>query len=152
MENKKIIAKAISLGAKAGLRGMVAPALVGYFLDYQTDNLFGKSKSGNKNTVISKVLSGKGKQFPLNPNRRMLTPRSLSRVASGAMAGASLFRANKGGVVKGLLLGGASALAVTVASHYLQEYLHKQSKSKDPLLSAVGLLINAGNHFLNKKK
>ncbi len=158
MENKKIIAKAIRIGAAAGLRGVVAPTLVGYFLNYGADSLLSKPKAGSKkslaNTVITKVLSRSGDKnpkLPLNPNSRLLSRSSFGKIASGAMAGAGLYRANKSGAFKGLVLGGASALAVTVAGHYLQKYLHKKSQSNDPMLKAFGLILTAGQHFLNKK-
>lgn len=158
MKNKKIIAKAIGMGAAAGLRGVVAPTLVGYFLNYGADSLLSSPKTGSKkslaNTVITKVLSRSGDKnvkLPLNPNSRLLSRNSFGKIASGAMAGAGLYRANKGGAFKGLVLGGASALAVTVAGHYLQKYLHKKSNSGDPMLKAVGLLLSAGHHLLKKK-
>lgn len=158
MKNKRIIAKAIGMGAAAGLRGVVAPTLVGYFLNYGTDSLLSKPKAGTKkslaNTVITKVLSRSGDKnpkLPLNPNSRLLSRNSWGKIASGAMAGAGLYRANKSGAFKGLILGGASALAATVAGHYLQKYLHKKSNSGDPMLKAVGLILTAGHHLLKKK-
>lgn len=156
MNNKKIIAKAIGMGAAAGLRGVIAPTLVGYFLNYGADSLL-NSKFGPKkslaSTVITKVLSRSGDKnpkLPLNPNSKLLSKNSLGKIASGAMAGAGIYRANKGGAFKGLVLGGASALAVTVAGHYLQKYLHKKSNTGDPMLKAVGLLLSAGQHLLKK--
>ncbi|MGI4021866.1 MAG: hypothetical protein ACRYFA_10205 [Janthinobacterium lividum] len=158
MENKKIIAKAIRIGAAAGLRGMVAPTLVGYFLNYGAESLLNKPKVGAKkslaNTVITKVLSRSGDKnpkLPLNPNSKLVSRSSFGKIASGAMAGASLYRANKSGAFKGLIVGGASALAVTVAGHYLQKFLHKKSSSGDPMLKAVGLILTAGHHLLKKK-
>lgn len=158
MKNKKIIAKAIGMGAAAGLRGVVAPTLVGYFLNYGADSLLSSPKTSSKkslaNTVITRVLSRSGDKnvkLPLNPNSRLLSRNSFGKIASGAMAGAGLYRANKGGAFKGLVLGGASALAVTIAGHYLQKYLHKKSNSGDPMLKAVGLLVSAGHHLLKKK-
>ncbi|RYE34279.1 MAG: hypothetical protein EOP42_07520 [Sphingobacteriaceae bacterium] len=156
MKNKKIVAKAIGMGAAAGLRGLVAPTIAGYFLNYGADNLLNKSKFGVgkslANTVITKVLSrgDQNTKLPLNPNHKLITRNSLGKIASGAMAGAGIYRANKGGAFKGLVLGGASALAVTVASHYLQKYLHKKSNSGDPMLKAFGLLLSAGQHLLKK--
>ncbi len=158
MKNKKIIAKAIGMGAAAGLRGVVAPTLVGYFLNYGADSLLSSPKTSSKkslaNTVITRVLSRSGDKnvkLPLNPNSRLLSRNSFGKITSGAMAGAGLYRANKGGAFKGLVLGGASALAVTIAGHYLQKYLHKKSNSGDPMLKAVGLLLTAGHHLLKKK-
>ncbi len=157
MKNKKIIAKAIGMGAAAGLRGVVAPTIAGYFLNYGADSLL-NSKSGPKkslaNTVITKVLSRSGDKnakLPLNPNSRLISRNSLGKIASGAMAGAGLYRANKGGAFKGLVLGGASALAVTVAGHYLQKYLHKKSTPGDKMLKALGLAVTVGQHLLKKK-
>ncbi|WP_419801490.1 hypothetical protein [Mucilaginibacter sp.] len=158
MNNKKIIAKAIGMGAAAGLRGVVAPTLIGYFLDKGPESFLNKPKvSGKKslaNTVITKVLSpsgAKNPKLPLNPNGRLLSRNSFGKIASGAMAGAGIYRANKGGAFKGLILGGASALAVTVAGHYLQKYLHKKSTPGDRMLKTVGLLVTVGQHLLKKK-
>ena len=158
MNNKKIIAKAIGMGAAAGLRGVVAPTLIGYFLDKGSESFLNNPKTGSKkslaNTVITKVLSSsddKNQQLPLNPNRKLISRNSFGKIASGAMAGAGIYRANKGGAFKGLVVGGASALAVTVAGHYLQKYLDKKSKPGDRLLKTVGLLVTVGQHLLKKK-
>ncbi|MGI4728752.1 MAG: hypothetical protein ACRYGB_09290 [Janthinobacterium lividum] len=158
MNNKKIIAKAIGMGAAAGLRGVVAPTLIGYFLDKGSESFLSNPKVDNKkslaHTVITKVLSSsddKNPKLPLNPNSKLLSRNSFGKIASGAMAGAGIYRANKGGAFKGLVVGGASALAVTVASHYLQKYMHKKSTPGDRMLKTVGLLMTVGQHLLKKK-
>ena len=149
--SKKIIAKAIGLGAIAGMRATVAPTVLSYFLNKHPSKALAKSGLGFLQSpitgVITKVLTAGeflGDQLPNGPNR-IIFPQVAARVASGALAGAGLFRANRAGIAKGLVLGGASALAVTFGSYYLRKYVDKKLHAKDgvvggfeDLLSLVG--------------
>jgi len=146
--SKKIIAKAIGLGAVAGMRATVAPTIISYFLNRHPSKALAKSKLGFLQSpvtaIITKVLTAAefaGDKKPNGPNR-IIFPQVAARVASGALAGAGLFRANRAGIAKGLVLGGASALAVTFASFYLRKYVDKKTHTKDSIVGTIEDLIS----------
>jgi uncharacterized membrane protein len=158
MRNTKIIAKAIGLGAVAGMRATVAPAAISYFLSKHPSRALGRSKlsflQSPVTAIVTRVLSGAeilGDKNPKGPNR-IVFPQVAARVASGALAGAGLFRANKAGIAKGLVLGGASALAVTFASFYLRKYVDKKLHAKDSIVGIVEDLISIGSGWAIMKK
>ncbi len=149
MTNKnKIIAKAIGLGAISGMRATVAPTVLSYFLSKHPSKALGRSKlsflQSPVTAVITKVLTAAeftGDKLP-NTGNRIALPQVAARVASGALAGAGLFRANKAGIAKGLVLGGASALAVTFASYYFRKYVDKKTHTKDSYVGGIEDLIS----------
>ena len=156
--SKKMIAKAIGLGAVAGMRATVAPTMLSYFLNRHPSKSLAKSGlsfiQSPVTAVITKILTGAemvGDKLPQGPNR-IIFPQVAARVASGALAGAGLYRSNKAGVAKGLVLGGASALAVTFASFYLRKYVDKKLHAKDPIVGVVEDLISlaSGWAIMNK--
>lgn len=156
--SKKIIAKAIGLGAVAGMRATVAPTIISYFLSKHPSKALGKSKlsflQSPVTAIITKVLTAAeivGDKRPNGPNR-IIFPQVAARVASGALAGAGLFRANKAGIAKGLMLGGASALAVTFGSYYLRRYVDKKTHTKDSIIGTIEDLISLGSGWAIMKR
>jgi len=154
----KIIAKAIGLGAVSGMRATVAPTMLSYFLNKHPSKALGKSNlsflQSPITAVITKVLTAAefaGDKSPKSSDR-IAFPQVAARVASGALAGASLFRANKAGVAKGLVLGGASALAVTFASFYLRKYIDQKTHTKDSIVGVIEDLISVGSSWAIMKK
>ena len=146
--SKKIIAKAIGLGAIAGMRATVAPTVLSYFLNKHPSKALAKSGLSFLQSpvtgVITKVLTAGeflGDQIPNGPNR-IIFPQVAARVASGALAGAGLFRSNRAGIAKGLVLGGASALAVTFGSYYLRKYVDKKLHAKDSVVGGLEDLLS----------
>lgn len=146
--SKKIIAKAIGLGAIAGMRATVAPTVLSFFLNRHPSKTLAKSGlsflQSPTTALITKVLTAGeflGDKLPNGPNR-IIFPQVAARVASGALAGAGLFRSNKAGVAKGLVLGGASALAVTFGSYYLRKYVDKKLHAKDRVVGGIEDLIS----------
>lgn len=158
MTNTKIIAKAIGLGAVAGMRATVAPTVLSYFLNKHPSKALAKSGlsfiQSPVTGIITKILTGAelvGDKLPNGPNR-IIFPQVAVRVASGALAGAGLFRANKAGTAKGLVLGGASALAVTFATFYLRKYVDKKLHAKDPLVGGIEDLISLASGWVIMRK
>jgi uncharacterized membrane protein len=156
--SKKMIAKAIGLGAVAGMRATVAPTVLSFFLNRHPSKTLAKSGlsfiQSPVTALITKVLTGAefvGDKLPNGPNR-IIFPQVAVRVASGALAGAGLFRSNKAGIAKGLVLGGASALAVTFGSYYLRKYIDKKFHAKDSVVGGIEDLISLASGWAVMRK
>lgn len=131
------------LGAVAGMRVTLAPAIVSHFLSNSPNRALKKSKLAFMQSpaagIITKVLGAAeitADKLPAAPDRISL-PQLLPRVLSGALVGAVLFQAGKSSLVNGILIGGASALAASFASFYMRKSLSKLPYVKDPLLGAI---------------
>ena len=123
------------MGTVAGMRAIVAPALLSHFLV--------KSPAGELNfsklhyLQLPKVALGLklaagaelvGDKLPNTPDR-IIAPQLSFRILSGAVAGATLASANKQSTITGAFIGGAAA----AASSYLFWFLRKK------LVSSTGL-------------
>lgn len=64
-------------------------------------------------------------------------PQILGRIGAGALCGAIVATEQEDDLTKGLLLGGASALAGSYAFYYLRQYIDKQTDAKDAYIGAV---------------
>jgi uncharacterized membrane protein len=145
------IKQAIGLGAVAGLRAMLAPALLSH---YMSNHPSSAARLSNLNFVqspitaaITKILSAAeiaGDKVPSSPNRTVL-PQVAVRVASGALVGATIFRANRENAYRGMLIGGASALVATYASFYARKYLDKVPHVKDWYVAVVEDALAVGS-------
>lgn len=149
---------AAGLGAVAGMRTTIAPAVVSHFLSNNPKKALGKSKlsfmQSSAASIITKVLSLAeitGDKLPAAPDRIVLQ-QTLPRVLSGAFVGAVLFQATKGSLAKGMLIGGASAFASTYVSFYIRKYLGNIPYLKDPILGAVEdvVAVRSGMSLLHK--
>jgi uncharacterized membrane protein len=153
MNNKQnqLILQVAGLGAVAGMRATIAPALASHFLSKApNDDLAGSKLSFVQSPVtamVTKILSAveiAGDKLPYTPNR-IAFPQILARIGSGAFVGAAMFQANRQSLLKGALLGGASALAATFASFYLRKYIDKIPSVIDPVTGAVEDAIAIGS-------
>jgi uncharacterized membrane protein len=140
---KTAIKQAIGLGAVAGLRATVAPAAISHYLSNhpRPDSTLSKLSfiQSPITAIITKVLSAAeitGDKLPSTPNRTTL-PQVAARVASGALVGATIFRSNRESAVRGMLIGGASALLATYASFYIRKSLDKVPHVKDWYVAVV---------------
>jgi uncharacterized membrane protein len=143
MKQRKIILQTLGLGAVAGMRATMAPAVASHYLSNHPNPALSRSSLRfiqlPVTAVITKLLSVAeitGDKIPGAPDRISL-PQLLARVASGAFVGATIFKANRQNVINGILLGGASALAVTFASFYLRKYADKLSFVKEPITGVI---------------
>lgn len=144
MENSyyKALKQAIGLGAIAGLRASIAPAVASNYLSKHPDKDLRRSKlrfiQKPATALVTKLLSVAeiaADKAPNAPNR-IIPPQIGARVASGALVGATMFRANRESVINGALIGGASALITTIASFYARQYLDKIPHVKDTFVGA----------------
>lgn len=145
------------LGAVAGMRTTIAPAVLSHFLSKNPKKALRKSNLSFMQSptaaIITKVLSAAeitADKMPGAPNRTIFA-QTLPRVLSGALVGAVLFQASKQNIVNGILIGGASALASTYASFYLRKLLNKVPYLKDPVLGAAEdvLAVRSGMSLMN---
>lgn len=143
MKQRNIILQTLGLGAVAGMRATMAPAVASHYLSNHPNPALSHSSLRfiqlPVTAIITKLLSVAeitGDKIPNGPDR-IAIPQLLARIASGAFVGATIFKANRQSVIDGMLLGGASALAVTFASYYLRKYADKQSFLKEPITGVI---------------
>jgi len=143
MKTNSVILQTIGLGAVAGMRATLAPAVASHYLSNHPNPALSRSSLRfiqlPVTAVITKLLSVAeitGDKLPNGPDRIIL-PQLLARVASGAFVGATIFKANRQSVVNGILIGGASALAATFISFYARKYADKLPFVKDQFAGVV---------------
>jgi uncharacterized membrane protein len=142
----------IGLGTLAGMRSTSAPVIASHILSHhQSKNLehsplrFMQSKSVATTLKVLALGEIVGDKLPSAPNR--IKPAAVGfRVLSGALAGASIYKATGGKVLTGALLGGAVALASTYGSFFLRKSTVKTSHIVDPIIGAIedALVIGSG--------
>ena len=142
MKNNTSVVQIIGLGIISGMRATFAPALTAHFFSKKPNAALAKSKLGFIQSpaaaIVTKLLSAGeivGDKLPNTPNR-IVPPQVIARVASGAFAGAVFSTANKENIVKGIFIGGATALAATFATYYGRKYVSKTTFINEPLTGA----------------
>lgn len=133
----------IGLGTLAGMRSMSAPAITSHILSHhQSKNLEGspfRYMQSEKVATVLKVLAVSefiGDKLPSAPNR--IKPLVLGgRIISGAVAGASIYKAAGGKALNGALIGGASAAASTFISFFIRKATVKRTTFIDPVIGMI---------------
>jgi uncharacterized membrane protein len=141
-----------ALGVLAGMRSTSAPAIASHILSHHHSKKLEGSplrfmQSENLANVLKVIALGElvGDKLPAAPNR--IEPVGLiARCLSGALAGASIFKANGGKLLVGALLGAGTAAVATYGSYYLRKSLVANTKIFDPYIGALEdvLVIGAG--------
>ncbi len=117
---------ALTLGAVSGMRSMMAPAVISWAAKRSGLDLesvpFSSFKGANvgKTAVtmaLGELLSDSTHYAP----SRLDSATMLGRAVSGGAAGAAIFRARKGNLIIGALLGATAAVGAAYASHYLRK-------------------------------
>jgi len=143
--------QAVSLGAIAGSRAMSAPALTSHILSQHQSKNLGDSALGfmqsNKTATAFKLLAVAefvGDKLPTAPNRIAL-PGLTGRLLTGALAGASIYKAGGGKAYLGAILGGSAAILSTFGCFYLRRVTVKGTKILDPFIGGLedALVIGA---------
>jgi uncharacterized membrane protein len=142
----------VGIGTLAGMRTSSAPVIASQILSHHHSKRlehsplnFMQSKSvANVLTVlsVSEVIMDK---LPTTPNRT--NPGGLIfRGLSGALAGASIYKASGNNVLTGTLIGAAAAVMSTYASFLLRKTIVKNTSVIDPIIGALedALVIGAG--------
>lgn len=147
---EKVLIQMIGLGVIAGMRTTFAPAIASHFLSKKHNAALSKSKLGFMQSpvtaIVTKVMSA-GEiivdKLPDTPNR-IVAPQVMARTASGAFAGAVISAVNDDNTAKGILIGGATALAATFGTYYLRKYISENTFIKEPATGAVEDAIAIG--------
>ena len=147
----------IGLGALAGMRSASAPVIVSHILSHHQSKKLDHSPLRfiqSKNVALAlKILAiGEiiGDKLLSAPNR--IKPAALAfRMLSGAVAGASVYKATGGKVAMGALIGGTAAFASTFGSYFLRKDAVKTSHVIDPIVGAIedALVIGSGVELSN---
>lgn len=142
----------IGLGALAGMRTLSAPVITTHILSNHPSKKLGKSplKFMQSTTVaaVLKILSVTeliADKLPSTPNR--IAPAGVAgRCLSGALAGASIYKAVGGKWLTGALIGGATAITATYGSYYLRKNIVKANHIADPWIGTAedALVIGVG--------
>ncbi|MVN91922.1 DUF4126 family protein [Mucilaginibacter aquatilis] len=149
--------QALSLGAIAGSRSMAAPAITSHILSQHKSVAMEHSPlsfmQSDKTATAFKLLAVAefvGDKMPTAPNRVAL-PALTGRFLTGALAGASVYKAGGGNAALGALLGGGAAILSTFGSFYLRKATVKSSHILDPLIGGLedALVVGAGTGLAN---
>jgi uncharacterized membrane protein len=144
--------QAIGLGTIAGFRAMSAPALTSHILSKQPsaglENSALKFMQSDKAALAFKLTALSefvGDKMPKAPDRIEL-PGITTRFLSGALAGASVYKASGGKAYVGALLGGSAAILSTYGSFYLRKAMVKSTHLIDPIIGGIedALVLGAG--------
>jgi len=139
----KTYLRVLGMGTVAGMRAVIAPALLSHFLVKSPAGALNFSRlhylqlpkvaTGLKVAAGAELVVDK---LPSTPNR--IVPTQLTgRVLSGALVGATLALANKQNQIAGALLGGLAAAASTYLFFFLRKELGQATGLPD---TTVGLL------------
>ena len=142
----------LGLGVLAGMRAASAPAITSHILSNHQSGKLSRSplsfmQSGTT-AVITKGFAAIeliGDKLPGTPNR-IKSSALIARCLSGALAGASIYKANDYNTFTGALFGSAAAFASTFGSFYLRKSTVRRTKIFDPIIGAIedALVIGAG--------
>lgn len=133
---------ALGFATLAGMRSMSAPALLTHFLSHHpTRNLrFSKLRVLQKPLVATGFkLAAAGEmvmdKLPGTPDRTS-PPVLLGRLLSGALVGATWYKARQGSSAKGAVVGGLGAVVATFISFGLRKGISEQT---DTPIALVGV-------------
>lgn len=151
-----IYTKVAALGAVAGLRAMMAPALLSYFAsrpenDEFENNLFASPKTA---VVLGLLAAGEfvGDKLPSTPNRTE-TLGLTARIFSGALVGGLICAAHQKNVRAGSFIGALSAIAAAFAGQHLRSTIANQTGIPSAVLGIVedAAAVGIGIKTLNNK-
>lgn len=135
----EIYGKAVSLGAVAGLRAMLAPAMLSGAVAKDRRKTDDNLLVANKIPVVLGLLAvGEliGDKLPTTPNRTAFFGLS-ARIISGAIVGGFIGAKYKKSITAGAVLGAASAIAAAYAGENVRREAGKLTDIPDGLLGAV---------------
>ena len=142
----------LGIGALAGMRTSSAPVITSQILSHHRSKRlqhsplsFMQSKTVANTLMVLSISELVMDKLPSTPNRTR--PASLVfRCLSGALAGASIYKATGSNVAVGAVLGAAAAFASTYASFTLRKSAVKNTRIMDPIIGAIedALVIGAG--------
>lgn len=155
--HKEVYAQAIGLGAVAGLRALMAPALLSYKATMQakkTDSRRNYLSSPKVSALLGALAVGEliGDKLPGTPPRT--APVGLAaRAASGAFVGGNLCAAKRKPIVVGAALGAAAAIAAAYVGMNTRLAFGRQLGVPDAVVGAIedALAVGGGLAVLKNK-
>ncbi|GGH06136.1 DUF4126 family protein [Mucilaginibacter phyllosphaerae] len=144
--------QAAGLGIIAGMRTFSAPAVISHvYSRHPSKQIKGTSLNFMQTIPASKVFkvlgAGElvGDKMPFAP-KRTAAGGLAGRFLSGALCGATVYKANHKQPVIGGLIGGAAAIASAFGCMFLRIGLAKRSGLPDPVIGAIedAIVISAG--------
>jgi len=146
--------QALSLGILAGMRTFAAPVIVSHILSrHPVKALSGSPLKFMQSSMVATGLKiaavGElvGDKLPFTPNRTE-TGGVIGRCLSGALAGATVYKANSRNVAIGALIGSAAALAGTFGCYFLRKTIVKKTRIDDPWIGALEDTIVIGSAII----
>jgi uncharacterized membrane protein len=149
MKRQHVPALAIGIGAVAGLRPMMAPAVIAWALRRgwirPGRSPFARivSASASKRIAelaISELIADK---LPFTRSRLNAAP-LVSRIVSGAICGAAIHGTVKRSLAEGAVLGGLGALAGAVTGYYVRQRLNRDMPDFAIALLEDALAVGGG--------
>jgi len=144
--------QALGLGVLAGMRTASAPAIVSHILSHHHSKRLSKSPlrfMQNDNVAVALKIFAIGEvvgdKLPNTPNR--IKPAGVTfRCLSGALAGASIYKASGNNAITGAIIGSVVAFGSTFGSYFLRKDVVNRTKVFDPMIGAMEdvLVIGAG--------
>ncbi len=141
--------QAAALGAVAGMRSMLAPAL---FQRFSAQNGRGGNSASRSRfdspqigTLLKVMALGElvADKLPGTPSR--ISPPALTvRAISGAFVGGALFADRRRPAAAGAIIGGLAAVAASYACYHLRQAADKKTGLPDPALALVEDALAAG--------
>lgn len=135
--------QAVSIGTLAGFRSMSAPAITSHILSHHQSAGLNRSAlsfmQSDKTAIAFKLMAlaeFAGDKLPSAPNR-IAFPVITTRFLSGALAGASIYKAKGHKAYVGAILGGSAAILSTFGSFYLRKATVKGTKILDPIIGSI---------------
>jgi uncharacterized membrane protein len=142
----------LGIATLAGMRTSSGPAIASQVLSHHYSKRL-KSSPLNfmQSKTVANILTGLtvveviGDKLPTTPNRTKPAG-IIFRGLSGALAGASIYKASGNNVLMGTLIGTAAAVASTFISFGLRKSIVKNTSIIDPIIGALedALVIGAG--------
>lgn len=154
MDRKTIeaVSQAAALGAIAGMRTFSAPVVVSHaYSRHPSKNITNTPLAFIQNMATSKVFkvlgAGElvGDKLPFAP-KRTAAGGLIGRFVSGALCGATVFKANHKQPIIGGLIGGAAAIGSAYVCMFLRLSLGKRTRIPDAAIGALEdiIVISAG--------
>jgi uncharacterized membrane protein len=128
---RKPVWQTLALGAIAGVRASIAPAIVGHYVSggaYSAISFPGMRFLRSPVTSMATRLfsAAENESQPIDPDKNTLQLADIAmNIASGAFVGATIFKKNKQSMLEGMLIGGTAALVTSVATFYLRKHADK---------------------------
>ena len=138
--NSNTLTGAAALGAVAGLRSMMAPALLSQAARTGSIGLEGTQFEFLSTQRAADIATGAAvlelvaDKLPFTPDRTSAVP-LIARAASGALVGAALCAARKKDLLSGALVGSVAAVAAAFAGYLIRKKLTENADLPDLLVA-----------------